>query len=150
MIKCSDALVMLKSRAERAERSRSSSQVSSASTGGGAPSSFYIVPRFSPIYFRLLVDGFKREEVNLPRSGETIQQCFDSASTGTALCLLRRSDIEEPDRQKKPPRLVVRVGQGGVISKADVRTIASRAQKKGYCACDVTELLIERDYEACS
>lgn len=147
----SDALVLLKSKADRGERAHATSTSSYASGSSSTTSMFFIVPRLTPVYYQLLVDGVTiGTDVKLPPPDQTIEDCFVNASVGSALCLLRRSEITDPEAPKKPPRLVTRVDTGGTISRGDVKTIATRAQRKGYVCVDVSSILRERDYEACS
>lgn len=147
-----DALVLLKSKADRGpDRAHATSTSTFASGSSSSQSNFFIVPRLTPIYYQLLVDGVRMgTDLIMPVPDQTIEDCFARASIGSALCLLRKSELLDADAPKKPPRLVQRVDVGGTISKQDVRTIATRAQRKGYVCVDVTSLLKERDYEACS
>lgn len=148
----SDALVMLRSRTLRPKHAAATGSTSTTPmTTASSPSTWFIVPRYTPIYFKLLNKGVSASELKLPPASKTIQDCFDSARRGTALCLLRRSDfVRGSGKEPKPSRLVQRVDQGGAISRSDVMTICGRAEAKGYAAVDCTAQFCERDWEACS
>ena len=134
----SDALIMLKAH----------HKASVDTTTVPRPSSWFLVPRLSPCYYKMLVTGVDVSKIEF-FTDVSVTEAFARAKRGTVLAIIRKCDLIKGASQK-PPRLVTRVDQGGSISREDVRTICERSQRKNYLVCDITSIFIDRDWECCS